>query len=87
MLRENFNQSAPALSELDSQPERKPVVSETLSFEPLLDSDQAAAMIQIHPKTLQKFARQGQIQGIHVGKLWRFRLSALEAWLERQTGT
>jgi hypothetical protein len=25
--------------------------------------------------------------GIHTGKLWRFRQSALEKWIERQTGT
>ncbi len=40
----------------------------------------------IQPKTLQKFARASQIQGIHTGKSWRFRMSALEAWLYRQTG-
>jgi excisionase family DNA binding protein len=36
---------------------------------------------------LDRFAREGQIQGIHIGKLWRFRQSALEKWIERQTGT
>ena len=56
-------------------------------FERFLDSREAAALLQIHPKTLQRFAREGQIQGIHIGKLWRFRQSALEQWIERQTGT
>ncbi len=67
--------------------ERKPPRSETFVPEPLLDSEEAAAFIRIHPKTLQRFAREGQIQGIHIGKLWRFRQSALERWIERQTGT
>ncbi len=67
--------------------ERKPPRSETFVPEPLLDSEEAAAFIRIHPKTLQRFAREGQIQGIHIGKLWRFRQSALEQWIERQTGT
>jgi excisionase family DNA binding protein len=51
-------------------------------FEPLLDSEEAAALLKIHPKTLQKMARNGEIVGIQVGRLWRFRASALNRWLE-----
>jgi excisionase family DNA binding protein len=50
-------------------------------FEPLLDSDEAARLLRIHPKTLQRMARNRQIHGIQVGKLWRFRASDLEGWL------
>jgi excisionase family DNA binding protein len=46
-----------------------------------LDSDEAAALLRIHPKTLQRMARNRQIHGIQVGKLWRFRASDLEIWL------
>jgi hypothetical protein len=46
-------------------------------FEPLLDSEQAAALIRIHPKTLQRYARTGLVAGLRVGKLWRFRASDL----------
>jgi excisionase family DNA binding protein len=53
-------------------------------FEPLLDSDQAAGLLRIHPKTLQKMARRGEIHGSHVGKLWRLRASDLDDWLHRQ---
>lgn len=53
-------------------------------FEPLLDSEQAAGLLRIHPKTLQKMARRGEIHGTHVGKLWRFRASDLNDWLYRQ---
>lgn len=55
------------------------------SFEPLLDSTEAAALLRIHPKTLQKLARSGEIAGIQIGRLWRFRASALNRWLERMT--
>ncbi len=48
-----------------------------ISFEPLLDSDRAAAIIQVHPKTLQRYARNGIVHGVRVGKLWRFRASDL----------
>jgi excisionase family DNA binding protein len=57
-----------------------------LQFEPLLDSAEAAALLQIHPKTLQKLARAGTVIGIRVGKLWRFRASALNEWLVRIAG-
>lgn len=54
-----------------------------IEFEPLLNSEQAADLLQIHHKTLQKLARRGEIRGTHVGKLWRFRASDLNAWFER----
>ena len=47
------------------------------SFEPFLDSEQAAALVRIHPKTLQRLARIGRVHGYRIGKLWRFRASDL----------
>jgi excisionase family DNA binding protein len=70
-----------------SQPSRfAPSPSQSLSrrgfvFEQLLDSDEAAELLRIHPKTLQRMARNRQIHGVQVGKLWRFRASDLEVWL------
>jgi excisionase family DNA binding protein len=51
--------------------------------EPLWDSAQAAAILKIHPKTLQKMARRGEISAIQIGKLWRFRASAINEWLKK----
>ncbi|MGB9433246.1 MAG: helix-turn-helix domain-containing protein [Candidatus Acidiferrum sp.] len=56
-------------------------------FEHLLDSEEAAAMLKIHPKTLQKLARRGEIIGMQIGKLWRFRASSLNAWLLQKMAT
>ena len=50
-------------------------------FEPLLDTPQAAALLGIHPKTLQKLARAGMVPGHRIGDLWRFRASELDTWL------
>jgi excisionase family DNA binding protein len=61
---------------------RPPAASEE-EFEPLLDSEEAAALLKIHPKTLQKLARRGEVVAIQIGKLWRFRASALNAWLDK----
>jgi excisionase family DNA binding protein len=52
-----------------------------LEFERLLDSDEAASLLKIHPKTLQRLARQKRIVGVQIGKLWRFRVSALDDFL------
>lgn len=56
-------------------------------FEPILDSEEAAALLKIHPKTLQKLARKGRIPGFRIRKLWGFRASALNRWLESETAT
>ncbi len=46
-------------------------------FEPLIGTEEAAALLQIHPKTLQRMARRGEVRGYQLGKLWRFRASNL----------
>lgn len=46
--------------------------------EPFLNSDRAAAILRIHPKTLQRPARCGRVTGYRVGKLWRFHSSDFE---------
>lgn len=56
----------------------------TLPSDTLLDSDQAAAIMQIHPKTLQKLARKGVVRGMQIGKLWRFRASDIHEWIDQQ---
>ncbi len=50
-------------------------------FERLLDSDEAAALLGIHKKTLQRMARSGEVPGVQIGDLWRFRTSTLDEWL------
>jgi excisionase family DNA binding protein len=50
-------------------------------FEPLLDSKQALAPVQVHLKTLQRYAHAGIIAGLRMGKLWRFRASDLDHYL------
>ena len=52
--------------------------------EPLLDSVQASAILLIHPKTLQRMAREGQLPAVRVGKLWRFRRADIENWIAKQ---
>ena len=61
--------------------EATPVSQPISHFERFLDSREAAALLQIHPKTLQRLARKGEIRAMRIGKLWRFRTSDLDAWV------
>ena len=42
-------------------------------LEHLLDNEQAATLVNVHPKAFQRYARNGLAAGLQVGKLWRFR--------------
>jgi len=53
-------------------------------IEPLINSEQAAAILQINEKTVRRMAADGLIPGLRIGKLWRFRASALDAWVTSQ---
>jgi excisionase family DNA binding protein len=51
-------------------------------FEPLLNTEEAARLIGgIHPKTLMKWAREGELPAYRIGRLWFFRASELNRWL------
>jgi excisionase family DNA binding protein len=52
-----------------------------VSFERLLDSQEAAKLLNIHPKTIAQMARRGEIPAMRIGKFWRFRASALDKWV------
>lgn len=54
------------------------------NFEPLLDVEQASTLLRVHPKTAQKWAREGRIPATRYGKRWLFRASELDAWVQSQ---
>jgi excisionase family DNA binding protein len=62
--------------------ERHPLTTHTC--EPLIDAGRAAALLDVHPKTVKRLAAQGLIPGMKIGKLWRFRASALDDWMRAQ---
>ena len=65
--------------------ERKRIQSQG-DFEPLLDTDEAAKLLRMHPRTLRTKARRGSIPAVQVGKRWRFRASTLDRWLAKLAG-
>ena len=59
---------------------------QTVEFEPTLTSGEAARLLKVHPKTLQRMARRGQIPAHRIGDLWRFRASEIDAWFRGKSG-
>jgi excisionase family DNA binding protein len=51
------------------------------TFKSLLDSEDAAKLLGVHAATVQRMARAGKIPCVRVGKLWRFSVSQLNAWV------
>ena len=62
--------------------ERKVITEPGLA--PLLNTEEAAKLLRIHPKTLQRMARKGEIPAMQIGKLWRFAASALLLWQDQK---
>ena len=77
-------QSAAAADAEHSRIRLQAFPTNAFAAEPLLDSDQAAAILKIHPKTLQRMARRGDIRALQIGKVWRFRASVLDEWIQQQ---
>ena len=54
-----------------------------VNYEPLLNDSEAAAFLGgLHPKTVQRMARRGELPSYRVGKYWRYRASVLNQWIE-----
>lgn len=53
-------------------------------FEPLIDANEVASLLGLHPKTVQQMARTGRVPGIRIGKFWRFRKSEIDRWLRSE---
>ena len=53
-------------------------------LEPLIDANQAAAILKVHPVTLREMADLGKIPALKIGRCWRFRESSLDEWIRAQ---
>jgi excisionase family DNA binding protein len=68
---------------------RKPPASEKPIFgpgaDPLMDCNNAAAFLGVHPRTLQRMVMCGEIRAVRVGKLYRFVPSAIQEWVSEHS--
>lgn len=69
------------MSDLQRKPPRI-VNHSNHDFEPLLDTLEAA-LLNPSEDFAENGARTGEITGIHIGKLWRFRASDLDKWMHK----
>jgi excisionase family DNA binding protein len=49
---------------------------------PLLTKDDVAARLNIHPRSVLKFAARGELASIRVGRVVRFEAAALDAFID-----
>jgi excisionase family DNA binding protein len=81
-LHSNLGSAGPTVLPLmDTKTHPSPL---TMMFEPLLSPEQAAPLLGVHPKTLVKMARAGEVPALRIRKHWRFRASLLDAFVEDQ---
>ena len=50
----------------------------------LLTPTEAAGILRIHPKTINRMARAATIPALRLGKHWRFRMADLTQWVDTQ---
>ncbi len=48
----------------------------------LLTSREAAQILKIHPKVLERMAKRGEVPALKVGKFWRYHAATLDAWIQ-----
>ncbi len=67
------------------QPDTSARMNANQIFERLLDSEEAAELMHLHPETVKRLARTGRIVAAKMGGVWRFRVSALEDYWQQIT--
>jgi len=82
---ENKSEPLSPDSALSSRERKRVRLEKDWEFEPLLDAREAANLLRIHPKTIQRLARGGYVPAFRVGKFWRYRASDLEKWLRSRS--
>lgn len=57
----------------------------TAALPEVLTLEEAAAVLSMHPKVVAKYVRERGLPALRIGREYRFRRSALMAWLDSQT--
>ena len=61
--------------------------SRLVHIEPLYDSHEVAAQYRVSEKSLHRWARNGIIPAVKCGRLWRFRKSAIDKWINSRAAS
>jgi excisionase family DNA binding protein len=76
---DSTTESASSLQGSDAD---RPLRGVSLGVEALLTSKEASQVLKIHPKVLERMAMRGEVPALKVGKFWRYRATALDAWIK-----
>lgn len=52
------------------------------AIERLLSSKEVSELLGIHPKVVERMAARRELPALKVGRFWRYRASALDAWID-----
>jgi excisionase family DNA binding protein len=53
----------------------------------IMTTKEIAAYLKLHEITVCKYAAEGKIPAIRIGRVWRFDKDAIDRWIGGQTGT
>ena len=51
--------------------------------EKLLSPERAAQMLDVNPETVRNWLREGKLQGVKVGRLWRIAENELQRFIDQ----
>lgn len=55
-----------------------------MSTDTLMGIQEVAAYLKINQATAYHWAQAGRLPGIKIGRIWRFRRSDIDAWLDKK---
>lgn len=50
-------------------------------MQPMLNCNEVAMLLKVHPKTIQRMATRGELPARRAGRGWRFAPQAIEEWM------
>jgi excisionase family DNA binding protein len=56
-----------------------------MNSEPIMTVDEVSVYLNLHPLTVRRLARDGEIPAMKIGRQWRFKRDLLDQWLEQQS--
>ena len=58
---------------------------ENMAKTPIMTVDELASYLQLHPLTVRRLVRSGEIPAFKAGRQWRAKRALLDAWLEQES--
>jgi len=53
-------------------------------FPAFLTTEEVLGYLKVNPRTIYRLIRTGELPAVRIGRLWRFKRTDVDDWLERQ---